>query len=203
MVMKLRDAGRGWGSLTRTLALVAIAVLALHELRCLLGALGAGEAVRLGAIVPLIACAGVLVLAARLLRARLGGEAPRASSISRLPLGRQLAVLAVAIAGLYLAEALAEGALLAGGLGGLGGLGLLAPGGLCVLPLALALAPICLLADRWFGRLEELAAATGARAKRPSSPLRLGLPLASRSTCAGISPLALGLARRGPPLSFG
>lgn len=200
MVMKLRDAGRGWGSLTRTLALVAIAVLALHELRCLLGALGAGEAVRLGAVVPLIACAGVLVLAARLLRARLGGEAPRASSISRLPLGRQLAVLAVAIAGLYLAEALAEGALLAGGLGGIG---LLAPGGLCVLPLALALAPICLLADRWFGRLEELAAATGARAKRPSSPLRLGLPLASRSTCAGISPLALGLARRGPPLSFG
>jgi len=200
MVMKLRDAGRGWGSLSRTLALVAVAVLALHELRCLLGALGAGEAVRLGAVVPLIACAGLLVLAARLLRARVGGTAPTTSSISGLPLARQLAVFAAAIIAFYLAGALAEGALLAGGLGGLG---LLAPGGLCVLPLALALAPICLLADRWFGRLEELAAATGAQPERPSSPLRLGLPLASRPTCAGLSPLALGLARRGPPLSFG
>jgi hypothetical protein len=198
--MKLRDAGRGWGSLSRTLALVAIAVLALHELRCLLGVFGAGEAVRLGAVVPLLAAAGVLVLAVRLLGARFSGTAPTASSIARLPLARQLAVLAVAIAGLYLAEALAEGVLLAGSLGGLG---LLAPGGLCVLPLAIALAPICLLADRWFGRLEELAAAAGTQPERPSSPLRLGLPLASRPTCAGLSPLALGLARRGPPLSFG
>ncbi|MEZ5077178.1 MAG: hypothetical protein R2725_07035 [Solirubrobacterales bacterium] len=198
--MKLRDAGRGWGSLSRTLALVAVAVLVLHELRCLLGALGAGEAVRLGAVVPLIACAGLLVLAARLLRARLGGRAPAASSIATLPLARQLAVFAAAIVGLYLAGALAEGVLLAGGLGGLG---LLAPGGLCVLPLAFALAPICLLADRCFGRLEELAAVAGAQPERPSSPLQLGLPLASWPTCAGLSPLALGLARRGPPLSFG
>ncbi len=200
MVMKVRNAGRGWGSLSRTLALAAIAVLALHELRCLFGVFGAGEAVRLGAVVPLLASAGVLVLAARLLRARLSGTAPTTSSIARLPPARQLAIVAVAIAGLYLAEVLAEGVLLAGSLGGLG---LLTPGGLCVLPLALALAPVCLLADRWFGRLEALVATAGGRRERPTSPLRLGLPLASQPTGASISPLALGLARRGPPFSFG
>ncbi len=200
MLMKLRMAGRGWGSLSRTLALVALAVLALHELRCLLGAFGAGESVRLGTVVPLLACVGIAALAARLVRARLSGTAPTAGSIARLPLARRLAVFAVAIAGLYLAEALAEGVLLAGGFGDLG---VLAPGGLCVLPLALALAPICLLADRWFGRLEALVAVAGGRLERPSSPLRLGLPLVSQPTGASISPLALGLARRGPPLSFG
>lgn len=201
-VLKMRSTirGRGRGSLTRSLASVAVAVLALHELRCLLGTFGAGEAVRLGAVVPLLACAGVLFLTIRLLRARLSGAAPAASSINHLSLARQLAVFAVAITGLYLAEAIAEGVLLAGGIDGLA---LLAPGGLCVLPLALALAPICLLADRWFGRLEVLAAAAGRRYVRRSAPARLGLPLASRPANGGISPLAFGLARRPPPLSFG
>lgn len=202
-VLKMRSTirGRGRGSLTRSLASVAVAVLALHELRCLLGTFGAGEAVRLGAVVPLLACVGVLFLAARLLRARLSGTAPAAGSIARLSLARQLAVFAVAIAGLYLAEAIAEGVLLAGGIDSLG---LLAPGGLCVLPLAVALAPICLLADRWFGRLEVLAAAAaGGHYVRRSSPAPLGLSLASRPTGGGISPLALGFARRPPPLSFG
>ncbi len=200
MVMRSSKVGRGWGSLSRTLALILVAALALHELRCLFGAFGAGETVDLGLVVPLLACVGVLALAARLLRARLSGRVPTAGSIAKLPLARQLAIFAAAIAGLYLVEALAEGVLLAKSFGGLG---LLAPGGLCVLPLALALAPICLLADRWFGRIEALVAATPERRERPSSPLPLGLPLASQPTGVGISPLALGLARRGPPLCFG
>ena len=201
-VLKMRSTiwGQGRSSLTRSLASVAVAVPALHELRCLLGSFGAGEAVRLGTVVPLLACAGAIFLAARLLRARLSGAAPTASSIDHLSLARQLAVFAIAIAGLYLAEAIAEGVLLAGSIDSLG---LLAPGGLCVLPLALALAPICLLVDRWFGRLEVLTAAAGRRHVRRSSPARLGLPLTSRPTDGGISPLALGFARRPPPLSFG
>ena len=181
--------------------MVAVAVLALHELRCIFEALiGSGQGVGAGALVPLLASLGALVLAARLVGARLTGIAPGASSLARLPLVQQLAISATAIAGLYLTEAVAESLLLAGAVGGLD---VFTPGGLCVLPLALALAPICLFADRWFGRIEELVAAAGGRCELPSSPLRLGLPLASWPTGASISPLALGLARRGPPPSFG
>lgn len=186
--------------MARPLALVAVAVLALHELlRCLLGSFGPGGASGIG-FPWLLAYLGVILLASRLLRARISGVAPRPTSIGGLSLKRQAALWAIAIAGLYLVEAVAEGVVFAGTVDGLGVFG---PGGLCVLPLAIALAPLCLLADRWFGRLEVSAA--GARRQPSGRPFQapLRVQLDSGPTGAGISPLAFGLARRPPPLSFG
>lgn len=193
MRFDLSAISRRLGPLARPLGLVAVATPALHELRCLpfLG----GSEIGFGWVAALLACLGLILLGVRLWRVRLG-RADRVPEASRYSTGYRVVAFALAILALYVCEALLEGALLATGAGGL-----LGPGGWCVLPLALALAPLCLLADRGFGRLEAAAAVRRPRLRRPAV-LSLSR-IASAPARSLPSPLASGLARRPPPLSLG
>ena len=186
-------------ALPRTAALVALGALIVHQLRYF-GAYGgdAGSQLAaqghgyLGQLTPLVIALALAAVAGCLVRAALTGRSGRARSRS-LATG----VFAGAILATFAAQETIEGFLFAGHLDGLGAI--FGGGGWLAVPLALALGLVSALIETGLGRLELALAGFAAPrhvARRPRArvlrPPAIFLPR--------ISPLALGAARRPPPL---
>jgi hypothetical protein len=185
--------------LPRTVALVALGALIVHQLRYL-GAYG-GDAGRelaaqghgyLGQATPLVIALALAAVAGCLVRAALTGT----------PGGRRgrmgaTAVFGGAILATFAAQEAIEGFLFAGHMDGLSAV--FGGGGWLAVPLALVLGFAAGLLDAALGRLESaLAGLAPARSGRRAAvtarrPRPIFLPR--------ISPLALGAARRPPPVA--
>ena len=193
---------RQQGSLPRSAGLIALAALAVHQLRYLLAyGSGAGQVLAdqghgyLTQLAPVLIGFVLATLAAGLLRAALRRQRPAG------PLGRSLparaALYAATIFAVFSAQELCEGALLAGHAGGLAAV--LAGGGWLALPLAALTGLLAALLDGGLAALARLVA-EGDRPALPRAPRRSGSlrpEVAMRLTVA--APLAFGLARRPPP----
>ncbi len=187
------------GSLARSAALIALAELAVHQLRYQLayGSQAHTELARQGhsylfGALPILVAFAVATVGAGVVRAA-AGKAPR----SPIAAPRARAVLyAVGIAAAFAIQELTEGLLFAGHASGAAAV--FAAGGWLALPLALVLGGLCALLDGGLARLEALIAPDPgiARLRPPRVQGALAFPgtapLASR-------PLAFGLARRPPP----
>ena len=184
----------------RTAALVALGALVVHQLRYL-GAYGGdassqlatqghgylGQLTPLAIAIALAAVAGCLVRAA--LTGRVGAGRGRAGAT---------AVFTAAILATFAAQETVEGFLFAGHLDGLGAI--FGGGGWLAVPLALALGLVAALLETGLGRLESaLAGLAAARRGRRRPRVRALRP--QTVFLPRISPLALGAARRPPPLA--
>jgi hypothetical protein len=186
--------------LPRTAALVALGGLIVHQLRYL-GAYG-GEAGRelaaqghgyLGQLTPLVIALALAGVAGCLVRAALTGRAGR----KRGPLGAT-AVFAGAILATFAVQETVEGFIFAGHLDGLDAV--FGGGGWLAVPLALVLGFAAALLDAGLGRLESALAALAParhRSRRAAVVARRPQPV----FLPRISPLALGAARRPPPVT--
>ena len=191
-------------SLPRAAALVALGELAVHQLRYLL-AYGGNSGRELAAqghsyldsALPVLCVLALAVLAGGVLRAALDAG-PGSPSCS---IRRGAAFFAVAIAAVFAAQELIEGALAAGHPGGPAAV--LAHGGLVALPLSILLGAACAVLYRGFVRLGVLlAAALSVRARLPRAPRRARAAGPVFLLAPAASPLAFGLARRPPPSPF-
>ena len=193
---------RRHGSIPRSAALIALAALAVHQLRYLLayGSDAHTELLRQGHAylfqsLPVLIGFGLSAIAAGLVRAVLRGPAGTAIASHRL-----CALLyATSIAAVFAAQETAEGLLFAGHASGIAAV--FAAGGWLVLPLAMLFGALCAALDGGLAKLESLVARAESRLPRPRAPRRhratgsrTAVPLASL-------PLAFGLARRPPPLA--
>jgi hypothetical protein len=185
---------------SRTAALVALGALVVHQLRYL-GTYGADAGAQLtaqghgylGDVTPLVIAVSLAAVAACLVRAALGEPSQR----RRGPTAAT-AVFAVAIFGTFAAQEALEGMLFAGHLHGVAAV--FGQGGWLAVPLALALAAICVLVETVLGRLESaLAVLVSPRSERRRPAVTAAAPRAV--LLRRISPLALGTARRPPPLA--
>jgi hypothetical protein len=193
---------RRHGSTPRSAALIALAALAVHQLRYLLayGSDAHAELLRQGHAylfqsLPVLIGFGLSAIAAGLDRAVLRGPAGTAIA-SR----RQRALLyAISIAAVFAVQETAEGLLFAGHASGIAAV--LGAGGWMVLPLAILFGALCAALDRGLAKLESLVARVESPLPRPRAPRRHG-PTGSRTAVPLASlPLAFGLARRPPPLA--
>ena len=184
----------------RTLRLAAPllpAALLLHEAFYLLAPGGGGGAHGyLGVAVPLVAALGAtLALAMVLIPLVAPAVQPRAESQPLMPFALGGGLITV-----FLIQELAEALLLGGGAASM--LGVLAWGWL-LLPLAIALGALSLLAIRCLDRagalLVSIVRPRPVQSRRP----RRGAPLRPRMRARrSLSPLAFGLARRPPPVAL-
>ena len=186
--------------LPRTAALVALGALIVHQLRYFAAYGGdAGTALAaqghgyLGQVTPLILALALAAVAGCLMRAALTGRA--GESRGRSAAG---AVYAGAIFATFAAQETVEGLLFAGHLDGVSAV--FGGGGWLAVPLALVLGLGAAVLDAGLGRLESTLAALAPprkQGRRRSSPaLRPQAVFLPR-----ISPLALGSARRPPPVA--
>jgi hypothetical protein len=188
------------GSAARSAALIALAALAVHQLRYSLAygsaaheqLLRQGHGYLFGAL-PILVSFCVATLAAGLVRSALG-RAPVGSPVTAPAL--RAVLYAAAIFAVFAIQESAEGMLSAGHLSGLAAV--LGSGGWLAIPLALAFGPLCALLDGGLAKVEaRLARAERIRLPRPlvaaAIASRVAIPLAS-------APLSFGLARRPPPL---
>ncbi len=194
-------APRRQGSIARSAALIALAALAVHQLRYLL-AYGSdsgrqlseqGHAYLLQAL-PLLIGFAAATLAAGLVRAALRSR-PGRSPIA--PLHRRLALYAAAVATVFVVQETLEGAVFAGHAAGLAAA--LGSGGWIALPLAVVLGAVCAALDGGFARLELLFSAVRGEPVRLRAPRRLGPSSTTITVPLASLPLAFGLARRPPP----
>ena len=187
--------------LARAAALIALGELAVHQLRYLL-AFGPGAGAELaaqghsylGLAAPIVAALALSLVAARVLRAALGGTVGSGPS----SLWQVAALYAGAILIVFCAQVVAEGAAFAGHAGGVAAVA--AHGGLLALPLSLAVGLTCAMLDRRLHEIECRAATL-----HPAPRVRRFL-LSRLGSVAGphprlFAPLAFGLARRPPPRS--
>jgi hypothetical protein len=188
----------------RAAALMPAAVLTVHQLRYLLafggnadGKLAEQGHAYLGAVAPaaaMLVAIAVGVLIAGLARARRDGAAPEASrglSFTSLAL-----LVAVSLLGIYAAQELAEGALVAGHPGGL--VGVFGSGGWWALPLSLALGALVALALRAADAALRWAASRARRARAQArAPRRSRRP--APFFVPQQAPLATAAAGRAPP----
>jgi hypothetical protein len=189
------------GSSARSAALIALATLAVHQLRYLL-AYGSGahaEMARQGhaylfGALPVLVAFAVATLAAGLLRAAVGA-APGRTAIAP-PRSRAL-LYGFSIAAAFAVQESTEGLLFAGHASGLAAV--FGGGGWTALPLALVFGGLCALLDGGLARLESLVAPATPAAVLPRAPRLRGAPVAQASPSLTSSPLAFGLARRPPP----
>jgi hypothetical protein len=194
-------ATRRHGSIARSAALIALAALAVHQLRYLF-AYGPdtgrqlseqGHAYLLQAL-PLLIGFAVATLAAGLVRVALRGR-PGGAPIAALP--SRLALYAGAIAAVFVAQETLEGAVFAGHASGV--TAVLGSGGWIAFPLASIFAVLCAALDGGLARLEQLVSAVGEASARPRAPRRLDPAPAGLTVPLASAPLAFGLARRPPP----
>jgi hypothetical protein len=194
-------AARRQGSIPRSAALIALAAVAVHQLRYLLSyGSGSGEELArqghayLFQALPILIGFGVATVAATLVRAALS-PAPGRPAIASPHL--RVLVYAAAIATAFAVQETAEGLLFAGHASGIAAV--LGAGGWLALPLATFFGALCAALDGGLAKLESLLATAALPSGRPRAPRghgafvsRTSVPLASR-------PLAFGLARRPPP----
>jgi hypothetical protein len=192
------------GALPRSAALIALAALAVHQLRYRL-AFGddTGQELAhhghayLAQALPVLLAFAVATLAAGVLRAVLRPDAS-SGSLTRSFAGRAL-LYALMIMAVFSAQELLEGALFAGHPAGLAAV--LAAGGWLALPLALVAGAAAALLDGGLVALGSLIVVRLRAAARPRPPRRHGAPRASAMPALASSPAAFGLARRPPPLA--
>ena len=180
----------------RLAAILALGAFALHQLRYLI-APGASSSTALsshGYMTELMAPIAVLVLAAAVATLIRGTEGARPE---RAPLGRRIAVFAVALLAIYLGQESVEALLGADRLADLPAM--LAAGGWVALPLALTLGSLGALLARALEVVERAIAIVHLERVRSRPPLVRGRALAARGIRLASAPLAFGLARRPPP----
>ncbi len=192
------------GTLLRTIAIVGLGAFAAHQL-CFLVALATrgglmdvdGRAF-LGHVPTMLAVLAVALIAGRLWVAYTGTSKADDVASSASMFRRSLA-FGAAIVAVYLAQEMLESALFSPHAEDLAGI--LADGGWLALLVAFCLGPICILLDRGIGQLEARVARASHRGDqaRGTTPATWSLVtfLGAPST---LSPLALGIARRPPPL---
>jgi hypothetical protein len=183
----------------RLAAVLALGAFALHQLRYLIafGGSSSAELARQGHsymadALPVLAVFALSALLATLIRSRFG------PALSRAPLARRAATLALALLAIYVTQESLEGLLAAGHPGSVGVV--LAAGGWLAFPLALVLGVLAALLIRALEGIEVALSASVGRTRLPRAPRISG----SRRRAPGANlldtPLAFGLARRPPPL---
>lgn len=185
------------GSISRCASLLALALLALHQLRYLLAFGSESGAVLeqhghsyLEEALPAVVGLSLALLAARLLIA-IGGRSPAGTA------GLGSAPYALALLGAFAAQETIEGVLVAHHPAGV--LAVFSAGWWLALPLAWGLGRLCAIADRALGETEDaLAAETASIRFRHGHPVGFAPP-ADRPAGRRLPPLAFGLARRPPP----
>jgi hypothetical protein len=202
---------RRQGSLPRSAALIALAALAVHQLRYGL-AYGSKAHAELAAqghtyllhSLPVLIGLGVATLAAGLLRAALGttpgGAVGSTGWRSRMPVSAAARALlyAASIASAFAIQETVEGLLFAGHASGIAAV--FGNGGWLALPLALVCGAICTLLDGGLAKLESLVARRPPASMRPRAPRSCGAAAQRAAPHLASLPLAFGLARRPPPL---
>ncbi len=189
----------------RSLAVLAVGALAVHQLRYLIGygsEAGAalaqqGHGYLTQAPAALLALA-LLGIASMLVSAR--SPVPGAPGLRWR--GVAIAVLSYALALLlaYCLQETLEGLLASGHPGGLAAI--FAHGGAVALPLSLFFGALAWAASFGLDAIERrLARSPGPIATRDTAPRVLGRPRRSRRVSAALEPLSFGLARRPPPLA--
>jgi hypothetical protein len=182
----------------RLAAILALGAFALHQLRYLIASSPEAGGQGHGYMTALLPPLAVLLLAAVIATLVRGTEG---ASPARAPLGRRIAVFALALLAIYVAQESLEGLLAAGQPGGLAAL--LADAGWVALPLALLIGAFAALLARAFEALERAIAVVHAvRPVRSRPPAVRGRALPPRRLRLPSSPLAFGLARRPPPLAL-
>ena len=180
----------------RLAAILAVGAVALHQLRYLI-APGVSSSAALsshGYMTDLMAPIAVLVLAAAMATLIRGTEGARPT---RAPLGRRIALFALALLAIYVGQETLEALVTTGQLASLGAT--LAGGGWIALPLALGIGGLGALLARALEAVERAIAIVHAERVRSRPPLVRGRALAARCVRLASSPLAFGLARRPPP----
>jgi len=179
---------RRHGSTPRSAALIALAALAVHQLRYLLayGSDAHTELLRQGHAylfqsLPVLIGFGLSAIAASLVRAVLRGPAGTAIESRRL----RALLYATSIAAVFAVQETAEGLLFAGHASGIAAV--FAAGGWLVLPLAMLFGALCAALDGGLAKLESLVARVESRLPRPRAPRRngpTGSPSRVASRCA-------------------
>jgi hypothetical protein len=181
----------------RLAAILAVGAFALHQLRYLI-APGASSSAALsshGYMTDLMAPIAVLVLAAAMATLIRGTEG---ALPARAPLGRRIAVFALALLAIYVGQESLETFLTSGQPASLAEM--LGTGGWVAPPLTLVLGALGALLARALEVVELAIAVTHAeRRKRTRPPAVSGRALAARALRLASAPLAFGLARRPPP----
>lgn len=181
----------------RLAAIMALGAFALHQLRYLIAA-SAEAAQGHGYMMDLMPPVAVLVLAAVVATLIRGTEG---ASPARAPLVRRIAVFALALLAIYVAQESLEGLMATGHASGIAAP--LAHGGWLALPLALAIGAAAAVLARALEALERAISVVHAKRQRRSrAPAVRGRALAARRLRLISSPLAFGLARRPPPLAL-
>jgi hypothetical protein len=193
---------RRHGSTPRSAALIALAALAVHQLRYLLafGSDAHTELLRQGHAylfqsLPVLIGFGLSAIAAGLLRAVLRGPAGTAIESHRL----RALLYASSIAAVFAVQETAEGLLFAGHASGIAAV--FAAGGWLALPLAMLFGGLCAALDGGLAKLESLVARSELRRPRPRAPRRHRATSSRAAVPLASLPLAFGLARRPPPLA--
>jgi hypothetical protein len=194
---------RRQGSIPRSAALIALAALAVHQLRYLLayGPASHHELSRQGhaylsQALPLLLGFVTAALLAGLIRAAMG-TVPRRTALA--PAGLRALGYAAAIAGVFTVQETTEGLLFAGHASGTAAV--LGAGGWLALPLAALFGVLCAALDGGLAKLEALIAPGASPTPRRRAPQRLGGPASRLSAPMASLPLAFGLARRPPPIA--
>jgi hypothetical protein len=192
--------------IARAASLLSLGALAVHELRYQLAyGQGASEALarqghgymsELGGAIVVLALATLL---ATLLAGALAPPARGAGDSAGAAFRRAAPLFALALATIFCAQELTEGALAAGHPGGLGAV--LAHGGWAFMPLALAIGALCSLACLALRGVDRSLARIAPRRREPRRPVSLAQPHLppARQSLASLN-LAFGFARRPPPL---
>jgi hypothetical protein len=183
------------GHNVRVAAILAVGAFALHQLRYLIapGASSPPELAAHGYMTDLLAPIAVLALAAAVATLIRGTEgAPRA----HVPLGRRIAVFALALFAIYLGQECLEGVLI---VGDPGPVAMFAGGGWLALPLAAGIGALAALLASALERVEHAIAVVHARPGRARPPAVRGRAFPARGLSLLLAPLAFGLARRPPP----
>jgi hypothetical protein len=193
---------RRHGSTPRSAALIALAALAVHQLRYLLayGSDAHSELLRQGHAylfqsLPVLIGFGLSAVAASLVRAVLRGPAGAAIPSHRL----RALLYATSIAAVFAVQETAEGLLFAAHASGIAAV--FAAGGWLVLPLAMLFGALCAALDGGLAKLESLVARVESPLPRPRAPRRDGANGSRTAVPLASCPLAFGLARRPPPLA--
>jgi hypothetical protein len=178
----------------RLAAILAVGAFLLHQLRYLIAPGTSSPISSHGYMTDLMAPIAVLVVAAALATLIRGTEG---ALPARAPVGRRIAVLALALLAIYLGQESLEAILSTGHLANL--VTLLAAGGWVAVPLAFMLGALGALLARALEAVERAIAIVHAEGVRSRAPLVRGRALAARCVRLASSPLAFGLARRPPP----
>ena len=200
------DALRRTSRIARGASLLSLGALAVHELRYLLAyGHGAGEALAkqghgymsdLGGALVVLALATLL---ATLLAGALAPPARPADEPAGAAFRRTAVVHGLALAAIFCAQELTEGAIAAGHPAGLAAVG--AHGGWVSLPLALAIGAVCSMACLALRGVDRTLAQSTVRRRSAWRPATVAQPHVwmARRSLASLN-LGFGFARRPPPL---